>query len=166
MENLKLEGEILHYIYCKNFGEGDPTLNALDKWAVQQNIDKISFWEQYELLIKKEYVRFLQDEGSVRLTPKGVLHTEKNGYVASSLVSKNRQIRKRLLAALVKHLGSRSATISMDELISGSNLEGHYCCGNVDLLVALGYARWIMPRVSLSINAKVFSKEASLAKTR
>jgi len=166
MENLKIEESILHYIYCKNFGEGDPPLSVLDKWALQQKFDKVLFWEQYDHLLKKDFIHYLQDEGTVRLTPKGVLHTEKAGLVSIDMVSKNRYIRKVLLTTLAKHLEKRSALITLDELIADAKLEGHYCYGNVELLIGLGYTRWVIPRVNLSINAKVCAKDAALAKSR
>jgi hypothetical protein len=164
MENLKIEESILHYIYCKNFGEGDPPLNVLDKWAVQQKFDKVVFWEQYDHIIKKEFAHFLQDEGTVRLTPKGVLHTEKAGLVGVDLIAKNRHIRKLLMSTLARHLEKRGTVVTIDELIEHAKLEGHYCYGNIELLIGMGYIRWVIPRVNLSISAKVCAKDASLTK--
>jgi hypothetical protein len=166
MENLVVQESILHYIYCKNFGEGEPTLNALDKWAAQQKFDKVIFWQQYDYLLKKDLAHFLQDEGSVRLTPKGVLLTEKSGLVSQSLVARNRIMRKKLLQTLAKHLGNKGTSIGIDELIEEADLEGQYCYGNVELLIGLGYIRWTIPQITLSINAKVCAKEAVLSKSR
>jgi|GEM_PF-6942914 hypothetical protein len=166
MENLNIEESILHYLYCKNFGEGDPPLNVLDKWAVQQKFNKVVFWQQYDCILKKELAIFLQDEGTVRLTAKGVLHAEKAGLVSPEMIAKNRHIRKLLMCTLARHLEKRSTTISIDELIETAQLEGHYCYGNIDLLVSMGYIRWVIPRVSLSISAKVCAKDAVLSKAR
>jgi hypothetical protein len=164
MENLNIEEALLYFLYYKNFGEGDPTLHDLDKWSTKKNFDKAAFWETYENLIKRDYVHFSQDEASARLTPKGVLYTEKAGLVPFNFVARNRQARKQLINALATHLTTRGTYATVEQLVLEANLEGQYITGNIDLLVRMGYIRWIIPGVNLSINAKICAKQAEIAK--
>jgi hypothetical protein len=82
------------------------------------------------------------------------------------MVSKHRHIRQRLLNALAMYLNRSSPTVTLDEITTEACLPGTYCLGDIELLIDLGYIRWIVPRVNLSINAKVCAKQQVLSKTR
>jgi hypothetical protein len=163
MEDVAIEEKFLHYLYTKNYGEGDPTLDAIDNWVKTKGLNRVNFWDEYDRLIKRSLLRYKQDEGTVRLTPQGTLYAEKHGFSPPQLVRTHRDMRSRLLHTLAIHLVKIGPNITMDDLVDRAGLEGNYCLGNIELLVALGYARWIIPQVRLDICSKVCAKDAVLS---
>ncbi len=166
MDNLSMDESILHYLYTKSFAAGDATLESLDLWAVHLKFDMNVFWEHYNQLIKQGWVLPHHEDNIVRLTPQGVLRCEKAGLAHASLIAKNRDMRKRFVHTLADQAAFRGTTITIDELLEYSDEEENYCLGNIELLISLGYVKWIIPKVNLSINMNVCAKEAALSRAQ
>jgi hypothetical protein len=164
MEDLEMQHAFLGYLYNKNFSGDEPTLDSVDKWIKQNKLDRNILWKQYERMIKEGLIKFVQDEGTIRLTPRGTLKTEKLGLVSAQHIAINRDARKRLMVAMADHLDGTGSNMSVKDLVKAAELELERCNGNILLMISLGYARWQVPYETLTINAKVCSKAEDLVR--
>jgi hypothetical protein len=164
LDDLEIPKALLGYLYKNNFGNDDPSLDAIDMWVDSRNMDRGLFWKQYELMIKLKLVRLVQDEGTVRLTPKGTLHAEKMGLATPESVARNREIRKRLMSAMANCLTRYGTHVNVTDIVRTAELREDQYAGNLQLLVDMGYARWRIAAQQLTINPKVFAKAGTLSK--
>ena len=164
MDNLEIPKALLGYLYVNNFGSDDPSLDMIDLWVDSRNLDRVLFWKQYELMIRAKLVRLVQDEGTVRLTPKGTLHAEKMGLASPDSIIKNREIRKRLMSAMANCLSQFGTNVDVKQIVREAGLREDQYAGNLQLLIDMGYARWRIAAQQLTINPKVFAKAGTLSK--
>jgi hypothetical protein len=164
MSDLEIPKALLGYLYSHNFGNTDPSLDMIDQWVDSRKIDRSIFWKQYELMIRAKLLRMMQDEGTVRLTPKGTLHAEKMGLASQESISRNREMRKRLMYAMAYCLSQQGPVVSLSDIIKAANLREEQYIGNLRLLVEMGYAKWRINFQQLTINPRVCAKTAPASK--
>jgi hypothetical protein len=164
LNDLEIPKALLGYLYNNNFGNDDPTLDTIDSWVGSREWDRATFWKQYELMLKAKLVKLVQDEGTVRLTPKGTLHAEKLGLASMQLVSRNRDIRKKLMAAMAQCLAQFGTHVDVIEVARAADLDEDEYVGNLQLLVDMGYARWRISSQQITINPRVCGKVNTLSK--
>jgi hypothetical protein len=164
MDELIIPKAFISYLYTNNFGNEDPTLDQIDDWASAQGFDKADFWRNYERMIKAKIVRLVQNNSTVRLSPKGTLQAEKLGLATSDAVARNREVRQRLMRAMAGYLSRCGATANLSDLTQGSTLQNDDYIGNLQLLIDMGYARWTVNRHQVSINPKVCAKAGTMSK--
>jgi hypothetical protein len=162
MDMRGIERSFLHDLYVKCYTDGCPTLQQVEQWATSASLDMKAFRPQYEDFLRNGLIEFKQDEGLVHMTPKGTLYTEKNGYAPADLMRQNRDMRTKLLHTMAAYLIKCAPNITVADLVERAGLQGKYCLGNLDLLVSMGYARWMVQDVRLHISSKVAAKDESL----
>jgi hypothetical protein len=108
-------------------------------------------------------IKYFQDLGVVRLSPKGALAAEKKGILPAAAVARNRHSRKCMLIAISDHLREVGAAITIPQLAVSSGVAAAEFRGNVNLLVAMGYLKWEVPDKRLSINPKVYTVNTAAA---
>ncbi len=153
-----MQERFLAYVYEKNFGAAAPSLSEIDLWIKQQNFNAVSFWRIYEEFCHTEVIKYDRNADAVHLTPRGVLHAEKNGWIDPAVIAANRAIRKRLLVALAEHLDEVGTTIALAQLLQRSRLCESDLHGNMGLLIGLGFAKWPPPGTQISISPTVYEK--------
>ncbi len=158
-----MQEAFLGYLYSMNFSGQEATLDEIDSWVKSTKMDRGIFWKQYEGTIKADLIHFVQDEATVRLTPKGTLHAEKSGLVPADNVSKNREIRKKLVQTMAFHLTQKSASIYVSDLAREAKITPEECIGNIYLLVEMGYARWQVRSELVVITTRVCGKSSAQA---
>jgi len=162
LDDLEIPKAFLGYLYSKNFIDEDPTLDTIEDWVTASGIDKALFWRQYELMVRAKLVKLMQDEGTVRLTPKGTLHAEKLGLAAFGDIARNRLMRKQMMHAMAYFITRQGPNVDIVDLIREADITDDRFYGNLQLLIELGYARWRVQNKQISVNPKVCAKTQPL----